>query len=148
VEHTITEQITGVDIGKEQIGIASGLPLSFKQEDIAYRRFAAQIRSNADDPKNDVLPRCGRITRYDSPSGPGVRTDAAIYSGYVIPPYYDSMCAKLIVSGLDWQELLNRSERALTDMSIYGIRTTIPYYLQILQHPQFRSRQFDTSFVE
>ena len=148
VEHTITEQITGVDIVKEQIRIASGQPLSFKQEDIAYKGFAAQFRINAEDPKNDFLPSFGCITRYYSPGGPGVRTDAAIYSGYVIPPYYDSMCAKLIVSGLDWQELLDRSERALTDMSIYGIRTTIPYYLQILQHPQFRSGQFDTSFVE
>ncbi len=148
VEHTITEQITGVDIVKEQIRIASGLPLSFRQDEIAYKGFAAQFRINAEDPKNGFLPSFGCITRYYSPGGPGVRTDAAIYSGYVIPPFYDSMCAKLIVSGLDWEELLARSERALTDMSIYGIKTTIPYYLEILQHPEFRGRSFNTSFVE
>ncbi len=148
VEHTITEQITGVDIVKEQIRIASGLALSFRQDEIAYKGFAAQFRINAEDPKNGFLPSFGCITRYYSPGGPGVRTDAAIYSGYVIPPFYDSMCAKLIVSGLDWEELLARSERALTDMSIYGIKTTIPYYLEILQHPEFRGCSFNTSFVE
>ncbi|MBK8971134.1 MAG: acetyl-CoA carboxylase biotin carboxylase subunit [Hahellaceae bacterium] len=148
VEHTITEQITGVDIVKEQIRVASGLPLRYKQEDVTYQGFCAQFRINAEDPKNGFLPSFGRISRYYSAGGPGVRTDAAMYSGYTIPPYYDSMCAKLIVWALTWEELLERSERALGDMQIYGIRTTIPYYQEILQHPEFRAADFNTGFVE
>ncbi|WP_165856174.1 acetyl-CoA carboxylase biotin carboxylase subunit [Marinobacter sp. JSM 1782161] len=148
VEHTISEQITGVDIVKEQIRIAAGEKLRFKQEDISYRGYAAQFRINAEDPKNNFLPSFGQITRYYSPGGPGVRTDAAIYTGYEIPPYYDSMCAKLIVSAMDWEELLDRSQRALKDMGIYGIKTTIPYYLEILNHPEFRAASFNTGFVE
>lgn len=148
VEHTITEQITGVDIVKEQIRIASGLPLRYRQEDVSYRGFCAEFRINAEDPKNGFLPSFGRISRYYSAGGPGVRTDAAMYTGYTIPPFYDSMCAKLIVWALTWEELLERSERALGDMQIYGIRTTIPYYQQILQHPEFRAADFNTGFVE
>lgn len=148
VEHTITEQITGVDIVKEQIRIASGLPLRYQQKDISYRGFCAEFRINAEDPKNGFLPSFGRISRYYSAGGPGVRTDAAMYTGYTIPPFYDSMCAKLIVWALTWEELLERSERALGDMQIYGIRTTIPYYQQILKHPDFRAANFNTGFVE
>lgn len=148
VEHTITEQITGIDIVKTQIRIASGEPLPYQQNAISYRGFAAQFRINAEDPKNDFLPSFGRISRYYSPGGPGVRTDAAIYTGYTIPPYYDSMCAKLIVSALTWEELLERSQRALNDVGIFGITTTIPYYLTILEHPDFKAANFNTSFVE
>ncbi|MGP4845734.1 acetyl-CoA carboxylase biotin carboxylase subunit [Marinobacter sp. 1Y8] len=148
VEHTISEQITGVDIVKEQIRIAAGEPLKYTQDEISYRGFAAQFRINAEDPKNNFLPSFGQISRYYSPGGPGVRTDAAIYTGYEIPPYYDSMCAKLIVSAMDWEELLERSQRALNDMAIYGIKTTIPYYLEILNHPDFRAANFNTGFVE
>ncbi|MEX0605715.1 MAG: acetyl-CoA carboxylase biotin carboxylase subunit [Marinobacter sp.] len=148
VEHTITEEITGVDIVKEQIRIAAGEPLRFRQDQISYRGFAAQFRINAEDPKNGFLPSFGRISRYYSAGGPGVRTDAAMYTGYEIPPHYDSMCAKLIVWALDWEELLDRSRRALNDMAIYGVQTTIPYYQQILQQPDFRAANFNTSFVE
>ncbi|MGM0633962.1 MAG: acetyl-CoA carboxylase biotin carboxylase subunit [Pseudomonadota bacterium] len=148
VEHTITEAITGVDIVKEQIRIASGEKLRYRQDQISYRGFAAQFRINAEDPQNGFLPSFGRVTRYYSPGGPGVRTDAAMYTGYEIPPHYDSMCAKLIVWAMDWEELLERSRRALSDMGIYGVTTTIPYYQQILQHPDFRAASFDTSFVE
>lgn len=148
VEHTITEAITGIDIVKEQIRIAAGEPLSYKQEQIQHRGFAAQFRINAEDPKNGFLPSFGRITRYYSAGGPGVRTDAAIYSGYEIPPYYDSLCAKLIVWALDWDELLHRSRRALNDVGIYGVRTTIPYYQEILKHEEFRNARFNTGFVE
>ncbi len=148
VEHTITETITGVDIVKEQIRIAAGEKLRYRQDQVSYRGFAAQFRINAEDPQNGFLPSFGRVTRYYSPGGPGVRTDAAMYTGYEIPPYYDSMCAKLIVWAMDWEELLQRSHRALNDMGIYGVRTTIPYYQQILQHPDFRAADFDTSFVE
>ena len=148
VEHTITEQITGVDIVREQIRIASGLPLSYRQEDIFFRGYAMEFRINAEDPKNDFLPSFGKISRYYAPGGPGVRTDTAIYTGYTIPPYFDSMCLKLIVWGLTWEETLNRGARALNDMRVQGVKTTEPYYQQILKHPDFRAAKFNTSFVE
>jgi pyruvate carboxylase subunit A len=148
VEHTITEQITGVDIVREQIRIASGLPLGYRQEDISYRGYALQFRVNAEDPKNGFLPSFGKISRYYAPGGPGVRTDTAIYTGYSIPPYFDSMCLKLVVWGLTWEETLNRGARALNDMRVQGVRTTAPYYQQILKHADFRAAHFDTSFVD
>jgi pyruvate carboxylase subunit A len=148
VEHTITETITGIDIVQEQIRVASGLPLQYKQDDVNYRGYAMEFRINAEDPKNGFLPSFGRITRYYAPGGPGVRIDAAMYSGYVIPPYYDSMCAKLTVWNLTWEGVVERGRRALGDMVVYGVKTTIPYYQEILKHPDFRSGRFDTSFVE
>ncbi|MBX3616640.1 acetyl-CoA carboxylase biotin carboxylase subunit [Nitrosomonas sp.] len=148
VEHTITETVTGVDIVEEQIRVAAGLPLRFKQEEIARRGYAIQFRINAEDPKNNFLPSFGRISRYYAPGGPGVRTDAAIYTGYEIPPYYDSMVAKVIVSALTWEDVIKRGQRALRDMGLFGIKTTIPYYLKILKHPQFRAGKFNTGFVE
>ncbi|MGO9446934.1 MAG: acetyl-CoA carboxylase biotin carboxylase subunit [Thiobacillaceae bacterium] len=148
VEHTVTESITGVDIVQEQIRISDGLPLQYAQADISYRGFAMEFRINAEDPKNDFLPSFGRITRYYSPGGPGVRTDAAMYSGYAIPPYFDSMCAKLTVWSLTWPSVIERGRRALADMVVYGVKTTIPYYQEILKHPDFRNGQFNTSFVE
>ncbi len=148
VEHTITEQITGVDIVQEQIRIASGQTLRFVQQDIQIRGYAMEFRINAEDPQNDFLPSYGRITRYLAPGGPGVRTDAAIYTGYIIPPYYDSMCAKLIVWALQWDELIQRSKRALRDMGVYGVKTTIPYQYAILKSPDFINACFDTGFID
>ncbi len=148
VEHTITEQITGIDIVREQIRIASGLDLSMSQEDVQFRGFAMQFRINAEDPKNDFLPNFGKITRYYAPGGPGVRTDTAIYTGYTIPHYYDSLCLKLIVWALTWEETLNRGRRALDDMRVQGVKTTVPYYQEILKSPDFRSGHFDTGFVD
>ncbi len=148
VEHTVTEQITGVDIVQEQIHIAAGRPLSYRQPDVARRGFAIQFRINAEDPKNDFLPNFGRITRYYAPGGPGVRTDAAIYTGYEFPPHYDSMCAKLTIWALTWEAALARSRRALRDIGVAGVKTTIPYHLEILKTPEFRAGRFDTGFVE
>jgi pyruvate carboxylase subunit A len=148
VEHTISEEITGVDIVREQIRIAAGEALAYTQDQIQKRGYAIQFRINAEDPKNDFLPSFGRITRYFAPGGPGIRTDAAIYTGYVIPPYYDSMCAKLIVWALDWEAVIARGLRALEDMGVYGVKTTIPYYQEILKSEDFRNARFDTSFVE
>lgn len=148
VEHTVTETITGVDIVQQQIRVAAGLPLQYKQSEIAFRGYAMEYRINAEDPQKDFLPSFGKITRYYAPGGPGVRMDAAIYSGYVIPPYYDSMCAKLTVWALDWEGVIERGRRALNDMIVYGVKTTIPYYQQIMQHPDFRAAEFNTSFVE
>jgi len=148
VEHTITEQITGIDIVQEQLRIASGLPLSVQQADVRINGFAMQFRINAEDPKNDFLPSFGRISRYYAPGGPGVRTDTAVYTGYTLPPYYDSLCAKLIVWHRDWDGLITRGLRALDDMRLFGIKTTKPYYREILQSDRFKSASFDTSFVE
>jgi len=148
VEHPITETITGVDIVQEQIRIASGLPLQYSQENIGHRGYAIEFRINAEDPKNEFLPSLGRITRYYSPGGPGVRVDAAIYTDYVIPPYFDSMCAKLSVWSLTWESAVERGRRALSDMLVYGVKTTIPYYQEILKNPEFRSGRFNTGFVE
>ncbi|MEK7206988.1 MAG: acetyl-CoA carboxylase biotin carboxylase subunit, partial [Pseudomonadota bacterium] len=148
VEHTITEQITGVDIVQEQIRIADGQPMSYTQDQIQRRGYAMQFRINAEDPKNDFLPNFGRITRYYSPGGPGVRTDAAIYTGYEFPPYYDSMCAKLIVWALTWDKVLARGRRALMDMGLHGVKTTKPFHLEILKTPEFQAGKFDTGFIE
>lgn len=148
VEHTVTETITGIDIVQEQIRIADGLKLQYKQSEVNYRGFAMEFRINAEDPQNDFLPSFGKITRYYAPGGPGVRMDAAIYSGYVIPPYYDSMCAKLTVWALNWESVVERGRRALNDMVVFGVKTTIPYYQEILKHQDFRGASFNTSFVE
>jgi pyruvate carboxylase subunit A len=148
VEHTVTEQITGVDIVKTQIRIANDEPLPFRQQDITRRGFAMQFRINAEDPQHDFLPSFGCVTRYYAPGGPGVRTDGAIYTGYEIPPHYDSLCVKLTVWALTWEEVLERSRRALKDIGVSGIKTTIPFHQRILQIPEFRAGHFDTSFIE
>ncbi|OGS93819.1 MAG: acetyl-CoA carboxylase biotin carboxylase subunit [Gallionellales bacterium GWE2_58_10] len=148
VEHTVTETITGIDIVQEQIRIADGLELQYKQEDVRFRGYAMEFRINAEDPKNSFLPSFGKITRYYAPGGPGVRIDAAMYSDYEIPPYFDSMCAKLTVWALTWEGVIERGRRALSDMVIYGVKTTMPYYQEILKHPDFRNADFNTGFVE
>ncbi|MGF1547189.1 MAG: acetyl-CoA carboxylase biotin carboxylase subunit [Thiotrichales bacterium] len=148
VEHPVTEMVTGIDIVQEQLRIAAGEPMRLRQEDIHCRGWAMEFRINAEDPQNDFLPSFGKITRYFAAGGPGVRIDAAIYTGYEIPPYYDSMCAKLIVWALSWDALLARGRRALDDIGLYGIKTTIPYHLSILENEEFQSGRFTTSFVE
>ena len=147
VEHPVTEQITGVDIVQEQIAIAAGERLSMTQAGVSKRGFSMEFRINAEDPRRDFQPSFGRITKYYSPGGPGVRTDAAIYTGYEIPPYYDSMCAKLIVWALDWRAVLRRGARALRDLVVSGVKTTAPYYLRILENHDFEEARFDTGFV-
>jgi pyruvate carboxylase subunit A len=148
VEHTITEAVTGIDVVKEQIRIAEGQTLGFTQPDVNIHGYALQFRVNAEDPKNHFLPSFGRITRYYAPGGPGVRIDTAIYTGYEIPPYYDSLCAKVIVWGRTWLEAIARSRRALNDTVISGVRTTIPFYQEILSHEDFQSGRFTTGFVQ
>ena len=148
VEHTITESITGIDIVQEQIRIAFGLTLQYKQEEIQFRGFAIEYRINAEDPKYDFMPSFGKITRYYAPGGPGVRIDASIYTGYVIPPYYDSMCAKLTVWALNWESVMQRGKRALNDIVVFGVKTTIPYYLEIMNNKEFKEANFNTSFVD
>jgi pyruvate carboxylase subunit A len=148
VEHTITESITGIDIVQEQIRIAFGISLQYKQDEIQFRGFAIEYRINAEDPKYDFMPSFGKITRYYAPGGPGVRIDASIYTGYVIPPYYDSMCAKLTVWALNWESVIQRGKRALNDIVVFGVKTTIPYYLEIMNNKQFKEASFNTSFVD
>lgn len=148
VEHPITEMITGIDIVAEQIRLAAGKPLSYQQRDIQFRGVAIECRINAEDPKNEFLPSFGKITRYYAPGGPGVRTDSAVYTGYTIPSDYDSMCVKLVVWHDDWLQAINRTLRALSEMRLYGIKTTIPYYLAILNDAQFQQADFSTLFVE
>jgi pyruvate carboxylase subunit A len=148
VEHPVTEEITGIDIVQEQIRVASGLKLRYSQDEIQMRGYAIEFRINAEDPQNDFLPSFGRITRYLAAGGPGVRTDGAIYTGYEIPPYYDSMCAKLIIWSLTWDGLIDRAARALRDIGVFGVKTTIPYHLEILRNAEFQTGKFDTGFVE
>lgn len=148
VEHTITETITGVDIVSQQIAIAAGEPLPFTQEELSFRGFAIEFRINAEDPKNQFLPTPGRITRYISPGGMGVRVDGCVYAGYEIPPYYDSMCAKLTVSGLDWKTTVMRAQRALGEYDIRGMKTTLPFYRTIACSEVFMTGEFDTGFMD
>lgn len=148
VEHTITEEITGIDIVKLQLEIAKGQKLDLEQADISIKGFAAQFRINCEDPKNNFLPSFGTVSQYYSPGGPGVRTDAAIYSGYIIPPYYDSLCAKLTVWALTWPDILARAKRSLSEMIIHGVKTTIPFYLEILNTEKFKNADINTNFID
>jgi pyruvate carboxylase subunit A len=148
VEHTVTEQITGLDIVQEQIRIAAGEPLGVRQQDVERRGLAIQFRINAEDPTQGFLPSFGKITRYYSPGGPGVRTDGQIYTGYELPAHYDSLCLKLTVWGRTWEQALARGRRGLRDMGLYGIRHTIPFHLRLLETPEFQTGRFDTGFVE
>jgi len=148
VEHPVTEQITGIDIVQEQIRIAAGEHLNMTQEQIICRGYAIEFRVNAEDPQNDFLPGFGRITRYYAPGGPGVRIDSAIYTGYTIPPDYDSLCAKLTVWALDWPAVLHRAQRALEEMRLFGVKTTIPYYLEMIASAEFKKGLLTTTLVE
>ncbi|MDQ6975721.1 MAG: acetyl-CoA carboxylase biotin carboxylase subunit [Mariprofundaceae bacterium] len=147
VEHTITETITGVDIVAQQIAIASGLPLPFTQDELSYNGFAIEFRINAEDPKNNFLPTPGRITRYHSPGGLGVRIDGCVYAGYEIPPHYDSMCAKLTVWGPDWPHAVARAKRALDEYDIRGVPTTLPFYRHVVASAPFLAGDFHTGFL-
>jgi len=148
VEHTITEEITGVDIVQTMIKIASGEPITFKQEDIRLNGYAIQCRITAEDPKNDFMPTIGKITSYYSPGGYGVRIDGHVYKGYSIPPFYDSLMAKLIVRGQTWDETVRRMHRCLSEYVIRGVKTTIPLYIKIMEDEVFRSGQFTTKYIE
>lgn len=152
VEHPATEVITGIDIVQQQLRIAAGEPLDIKQDEVEARGYAMELRINAEDPKQQFAPqfgpRLGRIRHYSPPGGPGVRIDTALYNDYEIPPHYDSLCAKLIVSASDWHGLVSRAQRALQELCIQGIKTTIPYYLAVMGEAQFQTGQFDTGYVD
>jgi acetyl-CoA carboxylase biotin carboxylase subunit len=147
VEHPITEMVTGIDLIKEQIRIAAGLPLTLKQQDIQIAGHSIECRINAEDPER-FTPSPGLITRYRPPGGFGVRVDSAMESNTMVVPHYDSMIAKLIVHGRDRQEALARMRRALSEFVIEGIKTTIPLHLRILSNPDFEKGYVSTSFLE
>jgi len=148
VEHPITEVITGVDLVKEQIRVASGEELRFTQKDINIRGHAIECRINAENPLEDFAPNPGKITGYRSPGGIGVRVDSGVYMNYEIPPFYDSMISKLIVWGMDRQEAINRMKRALSEYIILGVKTTIPFHKAIMRNEAFRRGELHTHFVD
>nr|WP_297872778.1 acetyl-CoA carboxylase biotin carboxylase subunit [uncultured Blautia sp.] len=147
VEHPVTEWVTGIDLVKEQIRIASGEKLLFSQEDITLTGHAIECRINAEDPAKNFRPSPGMITDLYLPGGKGVRMDTAIYSGYTIPPYYDSMLAKLIVHGRNREEAILKMRSALGEVIIEGVKTNVDYQYEILHHPDFVSGDTDIEFI-
>ncbi|HZV46447.1 MAG TPA: acetyl-CoA carboxylase biotin carboxylase subunit [Thermodesulfovibrionales bacterium] len=147
VEHPVTEAVTGIDIIKEQIKLAAGLPLEYRQNQIKPSGHAIECRINAEDPER-FIPSPGTITFLSLPGGPGVRVDTAIYSGYVIPSHYDSLIAKLIVYGKDRSEAIMKMRSALEEFIIEGVNTTIPFHKRVMNNPDFISGNFHTNFIE
>ena len=148
VEHPITEMVTGIDLIKEQIKIAFGEKLSFSQEDIKISGHSIECRINAENVKKGFMPSPGKITELYVPGGPNVRVDSAVYSGYNIPPYYDSMIAKLIVYGKDREEAICRMRRALGEFVIEGVDTNIDFQFELISSDEFINGTYDTSFIE
>jgi acetyl-CoA carboxylase biotin carboxylase subunit len=148
VEHPVTEFVTGIDILKEQLRIAAGEPLNMPGKELRLRGHAIECRINAEDPDKNFMPSPGKITHYHAPGGIGVRVDSHAYQEYTIPPFYDSMIAKLIVHGRDRDEAIARMLRALDEYVIEGIKTTIPFHKRVLANQQFQRGQVTTSFVE
>lgn len=147
VEHPVTEMITGVDLVREQIRIAAGLPLSFTQEDVVFEGHAIECRINAENPET-FTPSPGKVNDFHAPGGLGVRLDSAVFAGYSIPPYYDSLIGKLIVHGRDREECLARLKRSLGEMVVGGIDTTIPLFQRLLQEPDILSGDYDIHWLE
>ena len=148
VEHPVTEMITGVDLIKEQIRVAAGEPLSFSQEDIQCNGHAIECRINAENPDKNFMPNPGTVQKFYAPGGLGVRFDSHVYGGYMVPPHYDSMIAKLIVHRPTRDEAITTMRRALNEMQVEGIHTTATFHEKLLQHPEFLSGKHDTKFVE
>jgi len=147
VEHPVTEMVTGIDLIKEQIAVAAGEKLRFKQEDIKMKGAAIECRINAEDYENNFMPSPGKIEVLNLPGGPGVRIDTHIYPGYVIPPFYDSLVAKIIVHGNTREEAIKIMQRALHEFEISPIKTTIPFHIQLLGNPLFIKGNISTHFV-
>jgi len=147
VEHPVTEEVTGLDLVKEQIRVAAGEPLSVAQDDVEFRGHAIECRINAEDFEAGFRPSPGTITYSYKPGGPGVRVDSHIYVGYAVPPYYDSMIGKLIARGKNRDEAVMRMRMALDEMILEGVKTTIPFHRLALQHPRFKAGDLDTHFV-
>ncbi len=148
VEHPVTEMVTGLDIVKEQIGIASGLPLSIQQEKVRWNGWAIECRINAEDPLNDFVPTPGKIKGYHSPGGTGIRVDSGVYTHYTIPPFYDPMISKLIVWGKDRNEAIARMRRALYEYMIVGIKSNIPFHQAVMENLRFVKGELGTHFID
>ncbi|SDE56000.1 acetyl-CoA carboxylase, biotin carboxylase subunit [Paenibacillus sp. UNCCL117] len=148
VEHPVTEMVTGIDLVREQLSVAAGHPLSFRQEDVRISGWAIECRINAENPAKDFMPSPGLVEAYLPPGGFGVRVDSAVYPGSRISPFYDSMVAKVIVWGPTRDEAIRRMKRALTEFEIRGVHTTIPFHLRLLEHEVFVSGEFNTRFLE
>ena len=149
VEHTVTEMITGLDIVRTQIKLALGRKLAFSQEDVRMRGHAIEVRINAEDPQNNFMPEGGKtVNVYRSPGGYGVRLDGFAYQGYTIPEVYDSLLVKLTVHGYSWNETVDRLRRCLKNYVIAGPKTTIPFYMNVVDDPDFKKGDFDTSYLE
>tara|TARA_B100001765_G_scaffold7585_1_gene4371 strand:- start:738 stop:1214 length:477 start_codon:yes stop_codon:yes gene_type:complete len=147
VEHPVTEMITGIDVVKEQIRIAMELPLSVKQEEITHKGHAIECRINAEDPKT-FIPSPGTVTLWHPPGGPGIRVDSHLYTGYEVPPYYDSMIAKIIAHANTRESAINRMRIALSEMVIEGIKTNKDLHIEIMQHDAFHRGETDTNYLE
>jgi acetyl-CoA carboxylase biotin carboxylase subunit len=148
VEHPVTEMVTGHDLVKLQIKIARGDPLPFRQQDLKQSGHAIECRVYAEDPEHGFLPSPGKILALRVPGGPGVRDDSGVYEGYTVPIHYDPMISKLIAYGASRAEAIERMRRALSEYRIVGIKTTLPFFERVLQHPDFVAGRIDTSFVE
>jgi acetyl-CoA carboxylase, biotin carboxylase subunit len=147
VEHPVTEMVTGLDLVKEQLRVADGERLSFDQDAVATRGAAIEFRINAEDPDADFQPSPGEISGLELPGGPGVRVDTAVFDGYTVPPFYDSLIAKLIVWGVDRPEAIARGRRALEEFTIGGIKTTVPFHLRVLDDDGFRRGEYHTEYL-
>ena len=147
VEHTVSEMVTGIDLVKEQIRLAAGERLEIDRDDVPILGHAIECRVNAEDPDHDFRPSPGEIKRVILPGPPGVRVDTHIYSGYVVPTYYDSLLAKLVVLGHDRPDAIQRMLRALGEFKVDGVKTTIPLHLKIIGHEMFRKGETYTDFI-
>jgi acetyl-CoA carboxylase biotin carboxylase subunit len=147
VEHPVTEQLTGVDLVKEQIRVAAGLPLSVKELP-PFRGHVIECRVNAEDPSRNFQPSPGKLEVFHQPGGPGVRIDTHAYAGYTVPPFYDSMIAKLIVQGATREEALKRMQIALESFVVEGVKTTMPFLARVMQHPDFQAGKVHTKWLE
>lgn len=147
VEHTVTEMVTNIDLIKEQIKIANGEHLSISQEDVKLTGWAIECRINAENPEIDFRPSAGTVKVYHAPGGLGIRVDSALYTNYMIPPFYDSMIAKLIAYGANREEAIARMIRSLEEFVIEGVQTTIPFHLKILNDKTFRRGEFDNNYL-
>lgn len=148
VEHTVTEELTGIDLVQQQILMAMGEKLRIRQDQVEFRNHIMQFRINAEDPHNDFAPSPGMLEYYIPSSGPHVRVDSAGYAGYTVPPYYDSMIAKLIVRGKDRSEAICRAQRALKEFHIGGVKTTIPFHQYMLKDKQFLSGEYPIDYID
>lgn len=148
VEHPVTEMVTGIDLVTEQIRVAAGYPLSFKQEDVTIKGWSIECRINAEDPSKGFRPSPGLVTNFRAPGGFGVRFDTSIYTGYRIPPYYDSLIGKLIVWGENREEAIRRMERSLNELVIEGVQTTIPFHIKVLENAFYRKGAVYTNFIQ